>query len=63
VDAAGLFSLILMMLAVVGVFVNIPVVSNFAFWVAIAAYLIRVATRIPPQPTIAAAVQKHAVLP
>jgi hypothetical protein len=50
------------MLAVVGVFVEIPVVSNYAFWFAIAAYLIRVATKIPPQPTIAAAVQKHAVL-
>jgi hypothetical protein len=40
VDAAGLFSLVLMMLAVVGVFVDIPVVSNFAFWVAVVAYFI-----------------------
>ena len=39
-DAAGLFSLVLMMLAVVGVFVDIPVVSNFAFWFLVVAYII-----------------------
>ena len=59
----GIVSLFLLVLAVVGVFIEIPWVSNYAFWVAIAAYLIRVATRIPPQPTIAAAVQRRAVLP
>jgi hypothetical protein len=32
---------LLLMLAVVGVFVDIPFVSNYAFWVAIAAYVIR----------------------
>jgi hypothetical protein len=31
---------LLLMLAVVGVFVDIPFVSNYAFWVAIAAYII-----------------------
>src|SRR5262249_44023366 len=31
---------LLLMLAVVGVFVEIPVVSNYAFWVVIAAYVI-----------------------
>ena len=59
----GVMSLFLLMLAVVGVFIEIPWVSNYAFWVAVLAYLIRVATRIPPQPSIAAAVQKRAVLP
>ena len=42
-----LLSLLLLGLAVVGVFVEIPVVSNYAFWVAIAAYFIRIATKIP----------------
>jgi hypothetical protein len=60
---AGVISLFLLMLAAVGVFVDIPVVSNFAFWLAVVAYLIRVTTRIPPQPSIVAAVQKRAVLP
>ena len=32
---------LLLMLAVVGVFVDIPFVSNYAFWVAIAAYVVR----------------------
>jgi hypothetical protein len=59
---AGVVSLFLLGLAVVGVFILVPLVSNYAFSVAVTAYLIRVATRIPPQPTIAAAVQKHAVL-
>ena len=34
------FSLILAGLAVVGVFIEIPFISNYAFWVAIAAYVI-----------------------
>jgi hypothetical protein len=33
--------LILLGLAVVGVFIDIPFVSNYAFWLAIAAYIIR----------------------
>jgi hypothetical protein len=60
---AGVASLFLMLLAVVGVFIEIRWVSNYAFWVAIAAYLIRVATKIPPQLNLPIAVQKHAVLP
>jgi hypothetical protein len=40
---AGLLvlSLLLLMLAVVSVFADIPFVSNYAFWLAIAAYVIR----------------------
>ena len=60
---AGVASLFLLMLAVVGVFIEIPFVSNYAFWVAVAAYLIRVATKIPPQLNLPIAVQKRAVLP
>jgi uncharacterized protein (DUF983 family) len=52
VDPAGVLSLLLLGLAVVGVFIEIPFVSNYAFWVAIAAYFIRIATKIPKQPTI-----------
>src|SRR5215467_11309966 len=60
----GILSLLLLGLAVVGVFIDIPFVSNYAFWVAIAAYIIRPATRLPTQRTIRDAVQKHAeILP
>ena len=34
-------SLLLLVLAVVGAFIEIPFVSQYAFWVAIAAYVIR----------------------
>ena len=34
------FSLVLVGFAVVGVFIEIPFVSQYAFWVAIAAYVI-----------------------
>jgi hypothetical protein len=37
----GILSLLLLMLGVVGVFIEIPFVSNYAFWFAIAAYIIR----------------------
>jgi hypothetical protein len=37
----GILSLFLLMLAIVGVFVEIPFVSHYAFWFAIAAYMIR----------------------
>jgi hypothetical protein len=40
VSPAGVLSLLLLMLAVVGVFILIPFVSNYAFWVAVAAYVI-----------------------
>ena len=32
-------SLVLVILAVVGVFIQIPIVSDFAFWFAIGAYI------------------------
>ena len=34
------FSLIMAMLAIVSVFVYIPMISEYAFWVAVAAYII-----------------------
>jgi hypothetical protein len=37
----GIISLFLLMLAVVGVFIEIPLVSHYAFWFAFAAYVIR----------------------
>jgi uncharacterized protein (DUF983 family) len=37
-------SLVLVGFAVVGVFIDIPFVSNYAFWVAIAAYIILAAS-------------------
>jgi hypothetical protein len=39
VDYIFLISLILTMLAIIGVFVPIPFVSSYAFWVVIAAYV------------------------
>jgi TctA family transporter len=33
-------SLVLAILAIVGVFINIPVISQYAFWVAVAAYIV-----------------------
>ena len=38
-------SLILVIIAVVGVFIEIPVVSNYAFWFAIGAYIMLAGTR------------------
>jgi hypothetical protein len=43
----GVLSLLVMMLAVVGVFIEIPFVSNYAFWFLIAAYMIRLMATIP----------------
>jgi hypothetical protein len=40
VAPAAVLSLFLLLLAVVGVFIGIPFVSNYAFWIAIAAYVI-----------------------
>jgi hypothetical protein len=40
------FTIVLVLLAVVGVFVEIPFVSNYAFWIAIAAYVIRASSKI-----------------
>jgi hypothetical protein len=39
-------SLVLAILAVVGVFVDIPFVSHYAFWVAIAAYIVLAGTKL-----------------
>lgn len=39
-------SLILVILAVVGVFIEIPLVSNYAFWFAIGAYIMLAGTRV-----------------
>ena len=38
--STGVLSLLVLVLAIVGVFADIPFVSNYAFWVAIAAYVI-----------------------
>ena len=39
-------SLVLVILAVVGVFIEIPLVSNYAFWFAIGAYMLLAGSRI-----------------
>jgi len=39
-NAWFIVSLILVMLAVVGVFVRVPVVSNYSFWFAVGAYIV-----------------------
>ena len=38
-------SLILVIIAVVGVFIEIPVVSNYAFWFAVGAYVMLAGTK------------------
>ena len=38
-------SLLLVILAVVSVFIEIPLVSNYAFWVAIGAYMLLAGSR------------------
>ena len=38
------FSLIMAMLAIVSVFIYIPMISEYAFWVAVAAYIILAST-------------------
>ena len=38
-EPPGVISLLLLGLAAVGVFIDIPFVSNYAFWIAIAAYV------------------------
>jgi hypothetical protein len=45
VNFGFIFSLILALLAVVGVFIDIPFVSNYAFWFAVGAYIILAGTR------------------
>ena len=43
---AFVLSLVLVILAVVGVFIEIPLVSNYAFWFAIGAYIMLAGTRV-----------------
>ena len=38
-------SLVLVILAVIGVFIEIQIVSNYAFWFAVAAYVILAGSR------------------
>jgi hypothetical protein len=40
VNFGFVLSLVLVILAVVGVFIEIPLVSNYAFWFAIGAYIL-----------------------
>jgi hypothetical protein len=40
VNIAVVVSLVLAILAVLGVFIEIPIVSDFAFWVAVGAYIL-----------------------
>ena len=46
VNFGFVLSLVLVILAVVGVFIEIPVVSNYAFWFAIGAYIMLAGTRV-----------------
>jgi hypothetical protein len=46
VNFGFVLSLILVILAVVGVFIEIPLVSNYAFWFAIGAYIMLAGTRV-----------------
>ena len=44
-NIAGILSLVLVILAVLGVFIEIPLVSNYAFWFAIGAYIMLAGSR------------------
>jgi len=46
VNLAFVFSFIVVGLAIVGVFIEIPFVSHYAFWFAIAAYVILASHRL-----------------
>ena len=39
-------SLVVVILAVVGVFMEIPIISNYAFWFAVGAYILLAGTRV-----------------
>jgi hypothetical protein len=43
----GLLSLLVAGFAVAGVFIDIPIVSNYAFWFVIAAFMLRLFANIP----------------
>jgi hypothetical protein len=45
VNLAFIISLVVVGLAVVGVFIEIPLVSNYAFWFAIGGYIILASSR------------------
>jgi hypothetical protein len=45
VNFGFVLSLVLVILAVVGVFIEIQIVSNYAFWFAIGAYIILAGSR------------------
>jgi len=40
VNMGFVVSLVLVILAVLGVFIEIPIVSNYAFWFAVGAYIL-----------------------
>jgi hypothetical protein len=46
VNFGFVLSFVLVILAVVGVFIEIPLVSNYAFWFAIGAYILLAGTRV-----------------
>jgi hypothetical protein len=46
VNFGFVLSLVLVILAVVGVFIEVPLVSNYAFWFAIGAYIMLAGSRI-----------------
>ena len=43
-NIAGILSLVLVILAVLGVFIEIPLVSTYAFWFAVGAYVMLAGT-------------------
>jgi hypothetical protein len=45
VNLGFVLSLVLVMLAVVGVFIEIPIVSDYAFWFAVGAYIMLAGSR------------------
>ena len=46
VNFGFVLSLLVVILAVLGVFIEIPLVSNYAFWFAIGAYILLAGSRI-----------------
>jgi hypothetical protein len=46
VNFGFVLSLAMVILAVVGVFIEVPIVSNYAFWLAIGAYVLLAGSRI-----------------
>jgi hypothetical protein len=46
VNFGFVLSLVVVILAVLGVFIEIPLVSNYAFWFAIGAYILLAGSRI-----------------